>query len=237
LSFFDKDMQATNGFGNARENLPQVKEWPEPQLLAFEKEMLGFYVTGHHLARYAHYLKRFASSSTATLTERKDTEEIKVVGLIAKIKQTTTRVKQEKMAILKLEDLEGLVEVLVFPAAYQKVCRYIQPNTVVLVKGRLNLKEDTPKIIANDLFPVDEVYKLITALNINLSGIRENLFESLKDLLVSSRGNIPIYMHLDSSAKSRIQLVVNEELFVAPSEKLLQDIEDLIGEERLSLVI
>jgi DNA polymerase-3 subunit alpha len=127
--------------------------------------------------------------------------------------------------------------VLVFPAAYQKVSRYIQPNTVVLVRGRLNLKEDVPKIIVNDLFPVDEVYKLITALNINLSGIRENLFESLKDLLVSSRGNIPIYMHLDSSTKSRIQLVVDEELFVAPSEKLLQDIEDLIGEERLSLVI
>jgi len=237
LSFFDKDMQAGNGFGNARENLPQVKEWPEPQLLAFEKEMLGFYVTGHPLARYAHYLKRFASSSTATLTERKDAEEIKIVGLIAKIKQTTTRLKQEKMAILKLEDLEGLVEVLVFPAAYQKVSRYIQPNTVVLVRGRLNLKEDIPKIIVNDLFPVDEVYKLITALNINLSGIRENLFESLKDLLVSSRGSIPIYLHLDSSTKSRIQLVVDEELFVMPSEKLLQDIENLIGEERLSLVI
>jgi len=141
------------------------------------------------------------------------------------------------MAILKLEDLEGVVEVLVFPAAFSKVARYIQPNTVVLLKGRLNLREDSPKIIANDLFPIDEAYKLITRVNINLSGIRENLFESLKELLASSCGNIPIYLHLDTPTKSKIQVVVGEGLYVSPSEKLIQDITNLLGEERLSLVI
>jgi DNA polymerase-3 subunit alpha len=199
--------------------------------------MLGFYVSGHPLARYAQELKRFTSLSTANLTQCGDDSEIKLVGLIAKIKHTITRAKQEKMAILKLEDLEGIVEVLVFPAAFQKVARYIQPNTVVLVKGRLNLREDTPKLIANDMVPIEEVYKLITAMNINLSGIRENLFESLKDLLISYRGNIPIYLHLDTPTKSRVQLVVDQGLYVTPSEKLIQDIESLLGEERLSLVI
>jgi DNA polymerase-3 subunit alpha len=238
LSFFDKDLKQ-NGFKSAAANLnlPQVKEWPEPQLLAFEKEMLGFYVTGHPLARYAQQLKRFTSVSTANLSKCSDGQEIKIVGLIAKIKQTTTRQKQEKMAILKLEDLEGVIEILVFPASFQKISRYIQPNTVVMVKGRLNLKEDTPKIIANDLFPVEEIYKIITAMNINLSGIRENLFESLKDLLVSYPGNIPIYLHLDTPTKSRIQLVVGEGLYVLPCEKLIQDIENLLGADRLSLVI
>jgi len=81
--------------------------------------------------------------------------------------------------------------VLVFPAAFQKVSRYIQPNTVVLVKGRVNLKEDAPKIIANDLYPVEEIYRLITGFNINLSGLRENLFESLKELLGSYRRGYP----------------------------------------------
>jgi DNA polymerase-3 subunit alpha len=205
--------------------------------LAFEKEMLGFYISGHPLARYAQQLKRFTSSSTVSLSQCNDGQEIKIVGLIAKIKQTTTRAKQEKMAILKLEDLEGLVEVLVFPQAFQKVARYIQPNTVVMVRGRLNLKEDTPKIIANDLFPIEEVYKLITSMNINLSGMRENLFESLKELLMSSPGKIPIYLHLDTSTKSRVQLIVGEGLYVAPSEKLIQDIESLLGQDKLSLVI
>ncbi len=236
MSFFDAGV-SQNGFKNTVNNIPQVKEWPEPQLLAFEKEMLGFYVTGHPLARYAHALKRFTSSSTANLHEYEDGREIKLVGLIAKIKQTVTRAKQEKMAILKLEDLDGIVEVLVFPAAFQKSARYIQPSTVVLVKGRLDRREDTPKIVANDLYPMDAVYKLITSVNINLSGIRENLFESLKELLTRYPGRIPIYMHLDTPTKSRVHLVVGEGLYVLPSEELLQDIEDLLGEDRVSLVM
>ncbi|MFH1641010.1 MAG: DNA polymerase III subunit alpha [Candidatus Omnitrophota bacterium] len=236
LSFFDERLDK-NGFSDPSVSLPEVKEWPEPQVLAFEKEMLGFYISGHPLARYAQQLKRFTSSSTANLSEHIDGEDIKLVGLIAKIKQTTTRAKQEKMAILKLEDLEGIVEVLVFPAAFQKVYRYILPNTVVLVRGRLNLKEDTPKIIANDLFPMDEVYKLVTTINIILSGVRENLFESLKELLSSYPGKIPVYLHLDTHVKSKVHLVVGEGLYVSPSEKLIEDIENLLGEGKLTLTI
>jgi len=235
LSFFDQGPKQ-NGFKEVLK-LPQVKEWPEPQLLAFEKEMLGFYVSGHPLARYAAQIKRFSSVSTSNLKSCGDGDEIKTVGLISKIKHTITRAKQEKMAIIKLEDLEGAVEVLVFPQAFQKTYQYLQPNNVVMVRGRLNLREEAPKIIANDLFPIDEVYKLITGMNINLSGIRENLFESLKTLLASSPGKIPVYLRLDTPAKSRVHLVVGEGLFVDPSEKLTQDIASLLGEERLSLVL
>ncbi|MBI4972608.1 MAG: DNA polymerase III subunit alpha [Candidatus Omnitrophica bacterium] len=238
LSFFEIGLTGKeNGFKDMAANLTPVKEWPEPQLLSFEKEMLGFYVSGHPLARYAQQLKRFTSTSIAELNKHTDAEEVKIVGLIAKIKHTTTRQKQEKMAILKLEDLGGIVEVLVFPLAFQKVSRYILPNTVALVRGRLNLREDTPKIILNDLIPVDEIYKLISAVNINLSGIRENVFESLKGLLLSSHGRVPIYLHLEAQARSRVQLVVGDALFVEPCESLIQDIENLLGEERLTLVI
>lgn len=141
------------------------------------------------------------------------------------------------MAILKLEDLEGVVEALVFPRSYQRVSRYIQPNTVVMIKGIVNLKEDTPKIIVNDLFPIEEIYKLITGMSINLSGVRENIFESLKELLSQSHGQVPIYLHIDTPTKTRAHIVVGEDLYVAPSEKLIEDIESLLGEERLKLAI
>ncbi len=236
LSFFDTGL-IKNGFANQGANIPHVKEWPEPQLLSFEKDMLGFYISGHPLARYARQLKRFVSSSIKNLHEHKDEDEIKIVGLISKIKNTTTRAKQEKMAILKLEDLEGSVELLVFPRSYQRVARYIQPNTVVLVKGTLNLKEDTPKVLVNDLFPFDEIYKLISAMTINLSGLRDNVFSTLKNMLASYKGNIPIYLNLDTPSKSRVQLIVGENFYVMPSEKLIYDIEELLGEERLKLVL
>jgi DNA polymerase-3 subunit alpha len=237
MLLFDNNSEQGSFIKNRLTEYLDVKEWPEPQLLSFEKEMLGFYITGHPLARYARQLKRFASSAIADLPQHNDQDQVSIVGLITKVKHTITRAKQEKMAIVKIEDLSGIVELLVFPATFQKVSRYIQPNLVVLVKGRINLKEETPKIIINDLFPVDEIYKLITAVNINLSGMRENLFESLKGLLSSYSGKTPVYLHLDTPVKSRVQVVVGDNLFVEPSERLIQDIENLLGEERLSLSI
>ncbi len=243
LSFFDQTQQV-NGFKKTENHLPAVTEWPEPQLLAFEKDMLGFYVSGHPLARYAKQLKRFVSCSTSNLHEHKDQDTVKMVGLIVKIKHTVTRAKQEKMAILKLEDLEGAVEILVFPRAFARISSYIQLNSIVHIRGILDIKEETPKIIAEDLFPFEEIYKLITAMNINLSGIKENIFESLKTLLSDYRGNIPVYLHLDTGptgkqapARSRVQLVVGQGLYVSPNEKLIQDLDELLGQERLSLVI
>jgi len=236
LSFFDQAIKS-NGFGKIADNLVDCKEWPEPQLLAFEKDMLGFYVSGHPLARYANQLKRFVSCSTANLHEHQDQDIIKIVGLIVKIKHTVTRAKQEKMAILKLEDLDGAVEILVFPRAFAKISSHIQANSIVHIRGVLDLKEETPKIIAEDLFPFEEIYKLISAININLSGIRENIFESLKALLGAHRGRVPVYLRLDTPAKSRVQLIVGEGLYVEPSEQLIQDLDELLGPEHLSLVI
>ncbi len=236
ISFFDQ-LAVEPSFAKTTNALSNCKEWSEPEMLAFEKDMLGFYISGHPLARYAKQLKRFISCSLKNLHEHKDQDAIKIVGLIVKIKHTLTRAKQEKMAILKLEDLEGLVEVLVFPRAFAKVGAYILPNSVVYIRGILDLKEDTPKIIVEDLFPFEEIYKLITAMNINLSGIRENIFESLKALLEEHRGNIPVYLRLDTPSKTHVQLVVGEGLYVRPNEKLIADLDEMIGEERLGLVI
>ncbi|MFH1441939.1 MAG: DNA polymerase III subunit alpha [Candidatus Omnitrophota bacterium] len=234
LSFFDQDL-SHDGFKENSINLLQIKEWPEPQVLAFEKEMIGFYITGHPLARYASELKRFTSTHISNLRQHSDEEEIMIVGLIAKIKQTLTRAKQEKMAILKLEDLEGSVELLVFPRSFQKVSRYILLNLVVLVRGVLNLKEDTPKIIVNDLFPMDEAYKLVTNVKINITGIQENLFESLKNILESNQGKVPVFLHLDTPAKPKVQFVVGHALYISPNAQLIQEIEDLLGKDRVSL--
>jgi len=236
FSFFD---QATpgNGFAKISNKLVDCNEWPKPQLLAFEKDMLGFYVSGHPLARYANQLKRFVSCSTSSLHEHKDQDTIKIVGLIVKIKQTVTRAKKEKMAILKLEDLDGAVEILVFPRAFAKISSHIQANTIVHIRGVLDLKQETPKIICEDLFPFEEIYKLISAINLNLSGIRENIFETLKTLLGEHRGNVPVYLRLDTPAKSRVQLIVGENLYISPNEQLIQDLDELLGPEHISLVI
>jgi hypothetical protein len=110
-----------------------------------------------------------------------------------------------------------------------------------MLRGRLDVKENTPKIIAEDLFPFDEVYKLVKGIRIDLTRTKENIFESLKALLSASSGSVPVYLHLDSQQKTRVQIIVGQELFVTVTEQLLQDIENLVGESRgegrVSLVI
>ena len=237
LSFFDSGFSAADGFKRFNVKVPEIKEWPEIQLLAFEKEILGLYISGHPLVRYEHLLKRFSSCSIAHLINQKDGEEITIVGLINKIKLTTTRAKAEKMAILKLEDLEDMVEVLVFPNTYKQVTRNIVANNVVLVRGKLSLREDSPKILASNISSMDEAYRMISAVNIDLSGLKENILSALKEKLTLSPGVVPVYLHLDSGSKQKVKVLVSQDLFVNPQPELFNEIEELLGEERFLLTL
>jgi DNA polymerase-3 subunit alpha len=237
LSFFDMGLSQESGFKRFNVQAPQIREWPEIQLLAFEKDILGFYISGHPLVRYEHLLKRFSSCGIAHLAGRTDGEEISIVGLINKIKITTTRAKAEKMAILKVEDLAGIVEVLVFPNTYRQVSKNIVANNVVLIRGKLNLREDSPKILASNITAIDEAYRLISAINIDLSGLKENILGTLKEKLALSPGSVPVYLHLDMSPTRKTKILVAQDLFVQPRAELFNDIEELLGEERFLLTL
>ncbi|MDP3143421.1 MAG: DNA polymerase III subunit alpha [Candidatus Omnitrophota bacterium] len=235
LSLFDTN-EHFNGLDKIDE-IPQIKEWPQPQILAFEKELLGFYITGHPLAHYETKIRKLSAFSTKDLLSCHDNEEVRIIGLIAKVKHTNTRKTNERMAIMKLEDLEGEVEILVFPQTFQKVSNCIKVNSVVMVRGRLNKREDLPKVIANDVCPIDDVFKMIQAINIELSGVFENKLRILQEKLAASPGKVPVYLHLDTPSAKRVQILVGEEFFVQPSEPLITELEQLLGVEKFSLVM
>jgi len=233
LSLFDVS-ENFNGL-KGEEEIPDLKEWPQPQILAFEKEMLGFYITGHPLAHYETKIRKLSAFSTKNLYEANDGEEVKLIGLIAKVKFTNTRKTNERMAIMKLEDLEGEVEVLVFPQTFQKVSSYVKANTVAMVRGRLNRREDLPKIIANDVCMIEDVFKTISAINIELSGVQDSKVKMLQEKLANYPGRVPVYLHLDTPSAKRVQILVGEEFFVQPTESLITELEELLGTEKLSL--
>lgn len=237
LSFFDTGDAPEASFCRFRAKVPDIREWPEIQLLSFEKDILGFYISGHPLVRYEHLLKRFSTCSISGLTQRQDAEDVTIVGLINKIKITTTRAKGEKMAILKVEDLGATVEVLVFPNTYKQVYTNLIANSVVAVRGRLSLKEESPKILASNVTPIDDAYRMITSINIDLCGLQENILNALKEKLALSPGSTPVYLHIDAPANKRLKILVSRELFVQPRAELFNDIEDLLGGERFLLTL
>jgi len=229
------DMEGMESFQNDVETLPVVKEWPKMKVLADEKELLGFYISGHPLAHYQVEIKEFTEYSTKDLYKATDGQEVKLIGLINHVKKTTTRKTGERMAIVQFEDIDGEIEGVVFPSTYQAISNYLEDGAVVVLIGRVSFRDETPKIIINDIKNVKEAYQGIKTINIDLSGVNEAGLEKLKNRLEHFPGKVPVYLHLNTNSHKSVQILVGQDLYVNPSEVLMDDLKDLLGKDRISL--
>ena len=150
-------------------DLPDIPEWKENQLLAFEKESMGFYISGHPLAAFQEDMKRYGSATTETLDSIPDGKEVTICGIIAGLKQKVTK-KGDKMAILNLEDLTGTVETIVFPDLYASATHLLLTDTPLIISGQLDKSEQGNKIKALRIHLLAEVKKKgATRMDIKLS--------------------------------------------------------------------
>ena len=230
LSFFDT--LGEGHFGKGLPAPPPLKEWPENQRLSFERELLGFYVTGHPLARYETLLHTYGTS-TNVLRYCQDGEILCVGGIIGKVKLTTTKRLGEKMAILALEDLEGSVEVLVFPSTFSKTYPVAKENAIVFVKGRLSLKEEAPKVIAEDIIFAEEAKQKLTGsiiLHLHTPALEEERVKQLKEIFSRYPGSVPLYLNFKSPNRQDLRVLVNQSLFVLPTANFESDVQHIIGE-------
>jgi DNA polymerase-3 subunit alpha len=225
------------GFQQRMEALPDMKEWPQAQILSYEKELLGFYLSGHPLAHYQVEAKKFTDYTVKDLPRATDGQMVTMVGLIQTVKLTTTRRTSERMAILKVDDMEGQVEVVVFPSTYPNVAKYLQEGAVVLLKGRVSFRDEAPKIIASDMNYIEEAYKDIKSISIDLSGINEKGLKNLKERLSAYPGQTPVYLRLDTENYKSVQILVGEDLFVTPNEELMDKLKEIVGSDRFSLAL
>lgn len=240
LSFFDKDIKNISGFKDRLYDVPRIKEWHDHQRLAFEKELLGFYISGHPLARFEKVIRGYSDASTTNLRNYKDSQEVTIGGLVSRLKHTTTKKTNEKMAICLLEDLEGVVEVLIFPNRYQGNAPYLHVNAVVLVKGRVSRKEEQPKIIADRVSPVDNMQNLrpsSVAIKLTDAGLNEEILNSLKEILVNHKGDVPVSLEVQGQQRSSVFLKAGESLYVEPGQELLEDVERLLGKDMIKFQV
>jgi DNA polymerase-3 subunit alpha len=215
---------------------PDIKEWPENQLLNFEKDMIGFYITGHPLAKHEKMLKEYSTSGSADMKNLEDGQKVWFGGIINKIKSTVTKRTGEKMAIMMVEDLEGSVEALVFPNSYKNVSKYVVLNAPIFISGRLSLKEDRPKIIVEEIIPISEARKKFTqSVSIDLlsQGMDDELFERLRGVFSRYQGDTPVYLNFATKANGSYRQLVDRKLFVSPTNELAGELETLIGKEHI----
>ncbi len=236
FSFFSMDQQE-NGFGQNDEDLPDIPEWPQAQILSHEKALLGFYLSGHPLDRYKTEIEKFADFTTANIKNARDGQEARMIGLITAVKLTTTKKTNERMAIVGLEDIDGEMELVVFPSSYAPMASYLKENTVVVVKGKVSFRDGLPKMMASEMAGIDEVYEMIKSVQVDLSHANHQGFEKLKEKLARFPGKVPVYVQVDTNNYKSVQILVGEDLYVTPSEILMEEIKVLVGENNFSLTL
>ena len=215
---------------DSSEAFPEIPEWPKEKLLSMEKEILGFYVTSHPLTKYDTLIKRYTSKAGADGNGR----EAIIGGIIVNLKRITTK-KNGQMAIFNLEGINGAMQVVVFPLAFEKFSRFIQADGMVFVKGKIDTREERPQINADEIIPfayADEA--LARAVHIKLSeGISsEKQLCALKETLLPHFGNCPLYLHL--TTEDRKEVVVLTDSRCKPTQSLLTEVEELIGKDTLT---
>ncbi len=136
--------------------VPDVDELPQDERLLREKEVVGFYVSGHPMAQYAALAQQLGCVRLFDLTDAEnlsDNDEVRVLGIITGVKKKMTR-KNEEMAFLTVEDMTGSAEVLLFPRTVAENRALLQPSSIVFIHGRLSLREDRdPTLVCEKIAP------------------------------------------------------------------------------------
>lgn len=143
-----------DGQPDTQDRLPAVDELPHEQLLAFEKDLLGFYLTEHPLAGRMEKLREAGALAISELSADRVGERVKVGGMVTSVKQIQTRAGGQEMAFVRVADTGGSVEVVVFPKTYAKTIDLWKKDAIVTIAGRLDEKDDRLTILVDEAAPV-----------------------------------------------------------------------------------
>jgi DNA polymerase-3 subunit alpha len=236
VSFLD----VLSSTGTARREapaLPDVPEWERPQLLAGEKETLGFYVTGHPLAEHRALLARHTNLTTEDLPSLPDKSTVKLGAIVTAVKEISTK-NGERMAFVTLEDLAGSVEAVVFPDLYRSSMLHLAKDSAVLVKGQVDIGEETVKLLLSEVQPLalpanggpPLVEVTLAGEAASSDGLRR-----LKALLEAHRGTSPLRLHIRLPEGGQVTIAPAPTLTVAADEALRQALEAEFGPGCLSV--
>ncbi len=206
-----------------------VSEWNKDELLKYEKESLGFYITGHPLIKYEAYLKKLGTKTISELEETADGQEVRIAGILTAIRKTQTKSKAEIMAYCTLEDPEANIDIIVFPELYKSSLAILQKDVPLLVKGSVDKTEKGIKIIANEISRLDvmvgnHLRKAELTLRLPLADGMQ--LQTLRSILTDNTGLYPLFlrvMHRDA------ETVIETDMKISGDKEMVRRIEAIVG--------
>ncbi|MGF1632637.1 MAG: DNA polymerase III subunit alpha [Phycisphaerae bacterium] len=227
------------------EALPDVPEFERQDLLQFEKDLLGFYVTSHPLLEHEDSVLAYTTHSTKECNHLVEGQEVTIGCMITRVKRSMTKKGRSAgmhMAWCTFEDLEGQIEGVAFAETLEAIEKefpgIVATDRVVFVQGKVDRKRETPSLVINRIMPVEEAAKkLTTAVVIRLDSVShtpEKLTE-IKPLLQGHRGGTEVYCQL-AAANRKVTLRLGRDYYVRPDDDLLRQIEAVLGEGSIERV-
>jgi DNA polymerase-3 subunit alpha len=220
---------------------PQFNEWSAQEALAFEKEALGFYITGHPLDKFDRVLKKIASGTIAALKEKAQPGEVKIGGVVSGLRLRNTK-KGDRYGGFNLEDKTGFIEVIAWPDTYKKCSAFLGADDPIFVKGRLEAGEERIQVIANEIEALTEAAKNQKngAGKVNGNGEKVHLYIReaevsaeelviLRDTLLDFPGRSTVYLHMLQAANGETIIELPDQVRIASTPELEGIVERLFG--------
>jgi DNA polymerase III subunit alpha len=228
-SMFDAFVDSGNGA--AAPALPAVPPWIEADMLAYEKEAIGFYISGHPLSEFVDEIKRLGTLDTVSVRAASDGMTVHLAGVAAKIKEKITK-KGDRMAFVDLEDLKGTVELICFPDCFAEAEECLKSDEPMLVKGTVDKDERGVKIKASRIEPLSQATRNMTTrlrLKVEAPGLTREQLVLLRQTLSRHPGKCRVSLHLAVPGKGLAILALPDQYRVDPAPELVDQVNALFG--------
>jgi DNA polymerase-3 subunit alpha len=222
-----------NGVSAEPESQVSLPEWPEHDLLAFEKELLGFYVTGHPLTPYAPVLEKYSLATTKSLTQLPDHSVTRLGGMISGLQNGVSKKSGKPYALVTLEDLEGAVQVLCINENYDRNRELLVQGKAIFVIGEVSTGDDRPKIFPQEIMPLDDVPGRFTKqvhLRLHTAHLTPKGIEELHEVVAAHPGKCPVMLCFVRTTGEVVFMETHERFSVKPSRQLQETVDKLFGE-------
>jgi DNA polymerase-3 subunit alpha len=210
--------------------IPELPEWDDQLKLSHEKELMGFYVTGHPLTKFEDIIQKYVNASSESIAKISSGSAIRLAGLVKKTKEITTR-KGERMAFVALEDLTGVVEITVFSDLYRTSRALLESGDPLVVAGTREGDAESPKVLAGEIYPLEEAPRHFgkgVRINISTLGTSAHQIKDLKKILSRHRGRIPVKLHV--VIPNRTETVINlSSVTCDPSDTMISEVHGVFG--------
>jgi len=229
------DMMDPGGSGDANsEPRMQLPEWPQGEMLAHEKELLGFYVSGHPLTPFAPLLDRYCLHHSASAKELPPRSMSRLGGMISSVQKGISKKSGKAYCMVGIEDLHGSFSLLLVNESFDRYASMMEPGRTVMVVGEVNNDEDKPKMFPQELMALEDAprkYTLQVHLRLNMAHLTGTMIDQIHQLVGVHAGKCPLFLCFRRPTGEVIFVETHDRFYVTPSRALQEAVDELLGEQ------